>query len=358
MIESLFPQKLYSARIMAGMSLQDLETKMEKFVTRQALHKYEQGKMKPDSEVLNALSETLGVPVDYFFSESSVKVELCNIDYRKFSSKISKTEQASVEERAREYCERYFELERLVNPVEEKTEYFTCNKAIQTAQDAEEAAKELRSQWKLGYDPIPDVAEMLEDKGYKVLELDAPEGFDGMKADADGNKIIVLKRSQKKDEDIVRKRFTALHELAHHALKFSNKLSGKEVEKLCHVFASAVLYPEDMARKELRKDRFHFYERELVLTKERWGISIPAIFSRALHLGLISEFIYKRFIIGYRKRYPGNNEPGRFMSREQPVRMERLIYLGLSKEILTVNEAAYYAGTTVWKFRERMQQVV
>jgi len=27
------------------------------------------------------------------------------------------------------------------------------------------AAKELRNQWNLGYDPIPDVVEMLEDKG-------------------------------------------------------------------------------------------------------------------------------------------------------------------------------------------------
>jgi hypothetical protein len=39
------------------------------------------------------------------------------------------------------------------------------------------AAKELRKKWKLGYDPIPDVVEMLEDKGYKVIEIDAPRWF-------------------------------------------------------------------------------------------------------------------------------------------------------------------------------------
>ncbi len=356
-MENVFGNKLVSARKMAGMSLQDLENKLEKFVSRQALHKYEQGKMKPDSQVLIALSNVLNVPVDYFYSIPSVHVELKNISYRKYSSKISKTEQLSVEEKVKENCERYLELEYLINP-NEKSEYFTYDKVIENADDAETAAKKLREVWSLGYDPIPDVVEMLEDKGYKVIELDAPDGFDGMKADVDSKKIIALKKSKQEGEDVVRKRFTALHELAHHSLKFSKKLSGKEEENLCHTFACAVLYPADMAKKELSKDRFHFYQNELQLIKERWGISFPAVFSRALRLGIITSFIYRRFNVGYRERKLHLNEPGKFMSKEKPVRMERLVYLGLSKEILTVNEAAYYLGVSAWKFREQLHQIV
>jgi Zn-dependent peptidase ImmA (M78 family)/DNA-binding XRE family transcriptional regulator len=356
-MDNVFANRLSSARKMAGMSLQDLEDKLEKYVTRQTLHKYEQGKMKPDSQALLAMSNVLGVPVDYFYSVPQVKVELKNIDYRKYSSKISKTEQIAVEEKAKENCERYLELEHLINP-QEKSEYFSYDKIISTPEDAEEAAKELRSKWKLGYDPIPDVVEMLEDKGYKVIELDAPDGFDGMKADVDGKKIIVLKKSKKQGEDVVRKRLTALHELAHHSLKLSGKLSGKEEERLCHAFASAVLYPADMALKELSKDRFHFYQNELQLIKERWGISFTAVFSRALQLKIITDYIYRRFNVGYKERKLHLNEPGRFMSKEKPVRMERLVYLGLSKEILTVNEAAYYLGVSAWKFREQLHQIV
>lgn len=356
-MENVFGNKLVSARKMAGMSLQDLENKLERFVSRQALHKYEQGKMKPDSEVLIALSNVLNVPVDYFYSIPTVHVELKNISYRKYSSKISKTEQVSVEEKAKENCERYLELENLINP-NEKPEYFTYDKVIENADDAETAAKKLREIWKLGYDPIPDVVEMLEDKGYKVIELDAPDGFDGMKADVDGRKIIVLKKSKKEGEDVVRKRFTALHELAHHSLKFSKKLSDKKEENLCHTFACAVLYPADMAKKELSKDRFHFYQNELMLIKERWGISFPAAFSRALHLGIITGFIYRRFNVGYRERKLHLNEPGKFMSKEKPVKMQRLVYMGLSKEILTINEAAYYLGVSAWKFREQLHQIV
>lgn len=356
-MENVFGNKLVSARKMAGMSLQDLETKLEKVVSRQALHKYEQGKMKPDSQVLIALSNVLNVPVDYFYSIPNFHVELKNISYRKYSSKISKTEQVSLEEKAKEYCERYFELEHLIDP-SEKSEYFTYDKVIENADDAETAAKKLREVWSLGYDPIPDVVEMLEDKGYKLIELDAPEGFDGMKADVDGKKIIVLKKSIKQVEDVVRKRFTALHELAHHSLKFSTKLTDKQEETLCHTFACAVLYPAEMAKKELSKDRFHFYQNELVLIKERWGISFSAVFSRALHLGIITSFIYKRFNIGYRERGLHLNEPGKFMSKEKPVKMQRLVYMGLSKEILTINEAAYYLGMSAWKFKEQLHQIV
>lgn len=356
-MENVFGNKLVSARKMAGMSLQDLETKLEGVVSRQALHKYEQGKMKPDSQMLIALSNVLNVPVDYFYSIPAVHVELKNISYRKYSSKISKTGQLSVEEKAKENCERYLELEHLIHP-SEKSQYFTYDKVIENADDAETAAKKLREVWSLGYDPIPDVVEMLEDKGYKVIELDAPDGFDGMKADVDGKKIIVLKKSVKKDEDVVRKRFTALHELAHHSLKFSTKLTDKEEENLCHTFACAVLYPADMAKKELSKDRFHFYQNELVLIKERWGISFPAVFSRALHLGIITNFIYRRFNVGYRERKLHLNEPGKFMSKEKPVKMQRLVYMGLSKEILTINEAAYYLGMSAWKFKEQLHQLV
>lgn len=356
-MENIFGNKLASARKMAGMSLQDLETKLERGVSRQALHKYEQGKMKPNSQMLIALSKALHVPVDYFYSIPGVHVELRNISYRKYSSKISKTDQLSVEEKVKESCERYLELEHLINPTE-KLEYFNYDKVIESADDAETAAKKLREVWSLGYDPIPDVVEMLEDKGYKVIEIDAPHGFDGMKADVDGKKIIVLKKSAKQDEDVVRKRFTALHELAHHSLTFSTKLTDKEDEKLCHTFACAVLYPADMAKKELSRDRFHFYQNELVLIKERWGISFSAVFSRALQLGIITSFIYRRFNVGYKERKLHLNEPGKFMSKEKPVKIQRLVYMGLSKEILTINEAAYYLGMSAWKFKEQLHQIV
>lgn len=359
-MENVFATRLVSARKMAGLSLQGLADKLDNVVSKQSLNKYEQSKMKPDSKVLIALAKALNVSVDYFYSIPTVKVEFENIDFRKYTSKLSKTDETALLEKAKDHFERYFELEDALQ-LNEKYDYFTFSKEIKTAEDAEEAANELRNEWQLGYDPIPDVVEMLEDKGYKVIDINTSDGFDGMKANVGEKMVIVLRKTANIDtDDIVRKRFTALHELAHHALKFSNELSHTEEEKLCHVFACAVLYPEAMARKELHKERFHFYEKELILIKERWGISFTAIFHRANRLGILNDYVLRRFHIGYKQRgyHKPNFEPGRFRSKEMPTRMERLVFLGLAKEVLTINEAAFLSGTTAWKLRGQMQLMV
>ncbi len=359
-MENVFATRLVSARKMAGMSLQTLADSLGNEVSKQALNKYEQGKMKPNTKGLIALANALKVSVDYFYSVPAVKVELENVEFRKYTTKLTKLDDEAIREKAIDSFERYFELEEILN-LNEKSDYFVFDQVIKTAEDADAAAKQLRTSWKLGYDPIPDVVEMLEDKGYKVIDLEAPEGFDGMKASIAKKKVIVLKKTKDLDkDDIVRKRFTALHELAHHALKFSKGISHKEEEMLCHVFACAVLYPEDMARKELHNERFHFYEKELIIIKERWGISFSAIFYRANRLGILNDYVLKKFNVGFKKRgyHLPNAEPGRYRSREQPTRLERLVYLGLAKEVLTINEAAFFAGISSWKLREQMHLMV
>lgn len=348
------------ARKIAGLSLQELSDKLgENAVSKQSLSKYELGKMKPDSKVIIAMANALGVHVDYFYSQPKIKVKLEQVEYRKYITKVSKSERESIEERARSIFERYFELEHLLG-LDEKQEYFTYYQEIANADQAEEAAINLRQVWDLGYDPIPDVIKMLEDKGYKIVEVDASDGFDGLKALVNGEPVIALNKNKSEEFDIVRKRFTALHELAHHALKFPERMIEKDKENLCHAFASAVLYPAMMAKKELHNDRFHFYEKELVLLKERWGISISAIFGRAKQLGIINDYVYRKFNIGFKKRgyHLSGKEPGRFLSKETPTRMERLVFLGLAKEVLTINEAAHFAGISSWKLREQMGQLV
>lgn len=266
-MENIFANRLIAARKMAGMSLQNLADKLGNIVTKQSLNKYEQGKMKPDSNLIIQLANILNVSVDYFFANPAVEINLANVDFRKYSSKLRKSEEMAVIEKSKNILERYLELENIVN-LQEVPEYFEYQELISSDEDAENAAKELRNQWNLGYDPIPDVVEMLEDKGYKVIEVDTSKDFDGMKAETGEKKVIVLRKDY--NGDVVRKRFTALHELAHHSLIFQKGIAEKHIEKLCHAFASAVLYPEEMARKELNQERFHFYQKELEMIKERW----------------------------------------------------------------------------------------
>jgi Zn-dependent peptidase ImmA (M78 family)/DNA-binding XRE family transcriptional regulator len=353
-MNNIFANRLIAARKMAGLSLQGLADKLGNVVTKQSLNKYEQGKMKPDSNLVIQLANILNVSVDYFFATPEVSIDLLNIDFRRYSSKLKKSEEEAVIEKSKELLERYIGLENLIN-LQDSPEYFSYNQIISSDEDAEKAAKKLRQEWNLGYDPIPDVVMMLEDKGYIVIEVKATKDFDGMKADLQDKKIIVLRESDNKD--VVRKRFTALHELAHHSLICDDNLSDREKERICHSFASAVLYPEEMARKELFNERFHFYQKELELIKERWGISFPAIFARALRLGIINHDVYKRLNINYRARNLHLNEPATFLSKEEPVRFQHLIYKALGKSLISVNDAAFYAGKSVWEFREHLQQL-
>jgi transcriptional regulator with XRE-family HTH domain len=60
---------------MSGMSLHELADAIGNKVTRQALHKYEQGKVLPDIEMIILLSNALKVRPDYFFRTTEVKIE-------------------------------------------------------------------------------------------------------------------------------------------------------------------------------------------------------------------------------------------------------------------------------------------
>lgn len=353
-METLFAKRLVVARKMAGLSLQQLADKLGNAVSRQALNKYEQGRMKPGSEMLIRLADALNVTVDFFYSSPEIEIKLESVDFRRHTSRIGKTAETSVLEKVKEVLARVIELERILN-IGDKPSYFNHAHVITTIGEAESAAIELRKQWDLGYDPIPDVVEMLEDKGYIVIETKAAAGFFGMKAEAAGRKIIVL--NQNETQDKVRKRMTALHELAHHSLRFPPDITQKEEERLCTSFASAVLYPGETARKELHSPRSVFLLNELIIIKEKWGISISALYYRALNLGIITPETHKILMRSYMAGHLHKNEPGIFLSKEKPTRNERLILYALAQDIISVNEAAYFAGKGVWEFRNSIIQL-
>lgn len=348
----VFGERLAVARKMAGLSLQGLADLLDGIIGRQALHKYEQHTALPNSKVLIALSKALNVPVDFFFTEPEVNVVLEHIDYRK-KSKMGKTQQNALEQQCAESLSRYLSLE-LAMQDEKKTTPFVFKGEIRTVADIEAAAEQLRKDWDLGDNPIPNVIAMLEDKGYKVVELDTDGDFDGLKAFANGSKVIGLNSNI---TDVCRKRFTALHELAHHVLLFPEEMSQSEQEKMCHCFAGAVLFPKAQAEEAMQKERFHFYLRELTLLKEYWGISIAALFARAKNLGIINKHVYTKLMVGYNARNYRQGEPGEFRGTEKALRFQQLLYRGLAEDILTFNQAATLSQKTIGELRNELDQI-
>jgi len=341
----MFGERLKSARKMAGLSMQNLADKMDNVVTKQAISKYEKNLMKPDGRILSALSKVMEVPPDYFFQAPKYRIE--KIEFRK-KFRLNVTDQNRIKEFSKTCIERYEELHDLLGiscefklPIE--------NRTVRDFQDIDRIVAELRYQWDLGEWALLNVVELLENRGVRVFEIDAPEEFDGLSGWADAIPLIIVNKSL--DKDLCRKRFTVLHEFAHLVLDFQVPEKPRLKEKLCHYFAGAFLMPHKVFIREFGAYRKGITLDELVRIKENFGISIQAIMARAWALGMVSTREYRQFNIwinrhGYRK-----NEPGRYCGAEKARRFESLISRAVTEEIITMSKAAVLSGKSLAAFR-------
>ena len=343
-MKNQFGIRLVSARKMAGMSLQQLSDRLDNAVTKQSLSKYEQNVMKPDSELLIKIANILGVTIDYFFRETKFKLE--GIEFRK-KVRLSKTEEEIIKEKTIDFLERYFELEKLLDLKSDFEQPLKKN-IVKNGDDVEAYATDLRNTWELGLNPIANVIEMLEEKHIKVFEIDAPSSFDGLSAHVNGIPVIVINKSF----DVVRRRFTALHELAHIVLKFDDFIEEKEIEKMCHAFAGAFLIPKKSFIEEFTTKRNHISLEELKHIKSYYGISIQAIMARAKKLNVINEHVYKSFSINFSKLGYRKDEPGKYSGTEKSLRFQQLLYRAAAEEVISLSKAASLNNQSLSQFRK------
>lgn len=343
-MKEIFSKRLKSARILAALSQDQLVEKMGNIVSKNAISKYEKGQMMADSTILLALSKALGVKPDYFFRPFTVEIE--KVEFRK-KQRLSVKDVNAIKQTVTDFVERYIEVEQFlniasafVNPIQ--------GMAISTIKDIDKAALEVRSEWKLGLNALPNVIDLLEDKKIKVIEVEAPDDFDGFSGWADGKiPIIVIN----KNYNVERKRLTALHELGHLILNLNDTISDKEKERLCFQFAGAVLIPEPTFKSEIGDIRSHFSIPELVAVKETYGISIQAIMARAKDLGIINESQF----ISFRKWISRNRTEeglGAYKGIEQAFRFKQLIYRAAAEEVISLSKAANLSNLKLAEFRK------
>lgn len=345
-----FSERLRSARKMRGWSLQELANQVGN-ISKQALSKYEQGVMKPEESTLFALTKALGVKADYFLKPT--RVTLGPVEFRKKAS-LKVKERAVVEEQIRDYLERYLEIEDLlqkkhvfVNPLGE-------DNIVSTYEEVEQAASKVLEKWKLGLNPIPNVVETLEDNSICVLVIPAPDSFAGLATWVGDLPVVVINSEHSVD----RRRFTALHELAHLVLKI-NIEDEKECERFCHRFANAMLLPREVALRELGDVRSNISFGELCSIKKQHGISIQAIMRRAYDLNIINESQFRYFCI---KMSPHRKEESfsRFDfegETKSSYRFEQMLLRLVSENIVTESKAASLGGISVSELREKLDPV-
>lgn len=356
-ISQVFSHRLRQARAMAKLSLRELSDAIGNRVSYNALSKYEKGDMMPSGEVLAALAAALHQPADFFFR--SFRVELADINFRK-RVKLSATEQSAIVEEAKDFFERYCEVEQLLGCVILFERPFTEKEVVRSEADAENAARLLRNdKWNLGGDPLPNVHELLELKGIKVHESETmDEAFDGFSGMANGSPVVVIARWLNKN--LPRKRMTEVHELAHVVLNIPEIVSAKEIERIVSRFAGALLLPEESFRKMFGEGRRTISLGELIQIKAFFGASIMAIMKRAEQLGLISRPVYERFsMVANQQRWRSEGEPGddEYCGDESHSRFRQLVFRAVAEGVISSSKGAAYLKIGLDEFRGQFQQL-
>lgn len=345
-MKDLFAERLKSARLMKGFSLQDLASAMDNLLSRQAIHRYEKGEVMPDGERINLLSKALGLNPDYFFRKP--KIELGEIEYRKLG-KMPQKEAAVIKEKTKEYLSRYLELEDILGLNNDFENPLKKISLIGAYEQVNEAANQLRKEWAIGEGAIFNVVELLENKNIKVVKLDVDEDFDGLQTFVNETIPIVaynVKKSNKPD----RIRLTLLHELGHLLIPFDN-ISTKQKETLCYQFAGAMLLPEKTIIAELGARRNKLSINELGNLKKQYGISMQAIVLRAKDCGIINEYYTKQFFFMIKQMNWKVDEPFEYFGKEDSSRFEKILFRALIEDHISISKAASLNNQTLTEFK-------
>lgn len=336
-----FGNRLKLARVRAGLSLAGLADKFEPRVSPQAINKYERGEMMPSSSVLVGMAKALGVSLDFLMSSQVVALE--GVEFREKAA-VTEREKALIEGEVIDHVERYLAIEEVLALPEVGSALDEIEPVEVADYDAaEQQADQLRECWKIGNDPIPSMTALLEEKGIRVIEIDAPETFSGLtcvvrRAGGKAPIRVVVHRHFNVERD----RFTLAHELAHAVI--SDCKSGK-AEMAMNRFAGALLVPAAHLRGEVGTGRTAFGYEELIRLKHMYGVSMWCLLHRLKDVGAISDdklkSLYRTPARSWLKSEPAELDAnGDIGKMERPKRFDSHVYRALAEGLITSVKAA------------------
>ena len=331
--------RLKLARSATGLSLRALSDRIDNRVTAQAIGKYERDESMPSSGVLIALADALNVSVNYLVGDPGMT--LLSVDYRTKTVE-SRREEHRITAMVLQMLERYLAIEEILGlpSVNWDKPRSAPYPVIKDLLEADRAASMLRNDWELGLNSIPNMAELMEERGVKVLFRPLEDGVDGFTAhvgreNGEDSPVIVVNA----DHGGERQRFTIAHEIGHLMLDVS---PGIDEEKAAYRFAGAFLMPEEVMWAEIGRRRTALGWAELFKLKLMLGVSVQAISYRCKDLGIISASLMAEMFDVFRElgwRGPPYEEahpiPG-----ESSGRFERLCYRALSEGAISESKAS------------------
>lgn len=342
----IFAKRLNQARKREKLSMEDLCSKMDCAVTKQAISKYEKAQMMPSSSILIELAKVLKVNLDFFFRPFEVNDQTFEVSFRK-KSKMSNKDVEALKAQIQDEAERYLEVEQILGETENKPLISFKEGVLSTAEDMVRCAKKIRAEWELGTDNIANVQEMLECHGIIVIYTTGPGEFFGVSGYVNNNRPVIILNSLQ--PHVERRRLTALHELCHLLFNqhFDSALTNHQKENLCNSFANELLLPSEVLISRFKGCSIIAMD-ELKSLASIYGISIDAIIHKLKDLEIINEQRYRW--INIRK----NQDPYLKKLIERSVYEEKtidhfgpMVYTALARDLITTSKAASLLNTSV-----------
>lgn len=296
------------ARKLCHFSMDDLVRHMgEHAVSKMAISKIERGLMRPSETTLQAIAAACHLPLSFFHQS---RIDLGVLDYR-FKQDVTEQQRQHVKSLADELLQSYFGVQMILDEQLSFTHPMRGT-VLHNYADAEQAALKLRRKWEIGMQPIHSVYELLACYGIHVLELDLDcDNVDGLSTWVNGDTplIIINTRANTTTE---RKRFTALHELCHLLFRLrpddearheaylaslppiphTVTLKQPTEERLCDLFASAMLMPEPCVLRRFGTVRTDVSLEEFIATRRLYGNSVASQVHRLHDLRVIDDALY------------------------------------------------------------------
>jgi Zn-dependent peptidase ImmA (M78 family)/DNA-binding XRE family transcriptional regulator len=265
------------------------------------LSRWERGLRTPNRDQVETLAAALKVPTSFLLSDL------------RFTQPVHRTQRAETKRTERLVSGR-LELARvaatrLLADINIDTPFPFPTIEDPLSPDPEEAAEAIRRVWRVPAGPIDDLAGLVEAAGAIVLPVNfGVTNILAAYANLRGDQRWCFTNTQ--PQDGARARFSLAHELGHAILHWDrfDAPKGRDAEQEAHRFAAAFLMPAADISASLGRIRFTL--NELIPFRQRWGVSIQALITRARDLRLISgdQFtrLYKQISArGWRKSEPG-----------------------------------------------------
>lgn len=340
--------RLKEARYFNSYSITELAKELG--VSKQMVSKYENGKGEPLPETFFKLVKTLGFPAKFYFGTDKVKVKSVETFYRSRFTATQKQKSPSEFLKKLAYCYRVFLEDYLDFPSITLSESFREEISdLYEQKKIEQIAQNLREHWNLGSNPIPNMVNLLERKGFVVCDIpttmDKVAAFGGL-VEAEGKEHYIIFLDTQ-ETDFFKRQFSAAHELGHWILHSGivnpqdlEPAEYRNIEQEANDFASAFLLPAHQFINEIGKTELTL--NYVLSIRNTWYVSMAALLMRAKKLHVITEETYVKLQkqISYRKWR--KHEPySELFELRHPRGLREGTELLLSEGILSLEEIPY-----------------